>query len=177
MKNEFTGCGPFLHDDPRNRRRSTAAGPRSTSAAGATTSCCCRSFPSGRSTKSRSESTDHIASRGVSTRPRAVEAPHDAPARTRCRPVRTGSIQTRAYEVAKGTASLRRCYRRIRLHCLRSAGSVPSAAPFAALDRHCAAILGLPRAAAAAPSQSLQALQLSPRAPSRLPHRESHGFP
>ena len=46
MKNEFTGNGPFLHDDPRDRPLDdlSAARPRCISAAGGKISCCCRSF-------------------------------------------------------------------------------------------------------------------------------------
>ncbi len=45
MKNEFTGCGPFLHDDPKDRpRTSLAAGRQSNAAAPTAAMCCCRLF-------------------------------------------------------------------------------------------------------------------------------------
>ena len=45
MKNEFTGVGPFLHDDPRDRPIAIFGGRTTLHlGGGARISCCCRSF-------------------------------------------------------------------------------------------------------------------------------------
>ena len=47
FKNELTGCGPFLHDDPRDRPPEIFGGVTSLHFGGAQVRpiCCCRSFP------------------------------------------------------------------------------------------------------------------------------------
>ena len=65
MKNEFTGVGPFVHDDPRDRPVAVLAAGLDTSAAGARTLCCCRSFRRRRRRRRRQSAANRLRGGGA----------------------------------------------------------------------------------------------------------------
>ena len=81
MKNEFTGNGPFLHDDPRDRPLEIYGGKTTLHlGGGARISCCCRSFRRGRPIsppKRRAERKAPNQNAGASANAQPRVAPND----------------------------------------------------------------------------------------------------